>query len=762
MCEFVRRTTFAWMPPDNLTARAARWSARHRWAVLLGWLAFVVVAFAIGSAAGVVLMKDEDYAIGDSRVAQRILGREFSDERAREMVLIQSREGQLERVELEAAVDELVARLSRAPAVASIESPLDPVNSGQLSADGRSAFLTFQITGDPDTAGDRVGPSLAATAAVQRAHPALFVGQVGDGSANDAVSERIADDFQRAEFTSVPVTLLILVLAFGTLVAAGIPLLLGLTAVAAALGLTALLSHLLRVDESINSVILLIGLAVGIDYSLFYLRRVREERARGRSPADALQVAAATSGRAVLVSGLTVMTAMAGMFLMGTRVFESFGAGTMLVVAIAVVGSLTVLPAVLSILGDRVDRGRIPFLRRLSRRGGESRLWTTVLDRVLRRPLLWGGLAAALLVVLTIPAFRLHTASSGVQGLPHDLPVMEVFDRLEKAFPGGPLPAIVVVSAPDVTAPQVRAGVEALTKAALATGEMSEPVGVDVSASRRAARVRIALAGKGTDAESNHALDLLRGSVIPSTIGAVPGVEAHVTGLTADSRDFNDSMKSHAPYVFAFVLGMTFILLLLTFRSIVIPLKAIVLNLLSVGAAYGVLVLVFQDGRLESLLGFQSIGGVTAWLPLFLFVVLFGLSMDYHVLILSRVREAYDGGMPTGTAVAHGIRATASVVTSAAIVMVAVFAIFATLGMIDFKMMGVGLAVAIFLDATIVRAVLLPSTMTLLGDWNWYLPSWLEWLPRMGLEPSTPPLAPVPALHETARPSPEPRTPVGV
>jgi RND superfamily putative drug exporter len=737
------------MPPDNFTARAARWSARHRRAAVLGWLAFVLFAFVVGSNAGVVTMRDEEYGIGDSRAAERVLAREFPTERAREMVLIQSRSDRLGRAELEATVDDLVARLSRVPAVAAIESPLDADNTGQLSKDGRSALLTFQITGDPDSAEDRVEPMLAATAAVQQAHPALFVGQIGDGSASKAIGKRVADDFRQAEFTSLPVTLAILVLAFGALVAAGIPLLLGITAVAGALGLTALFSHVMRVDESINSVILLIGLAVGVDYSLFYLRRVREERARGRSPEEALQTAAATSGRAVLISGVTVMIAMAGMFLMGTRVFESFGVGTVLVVAIAIVGSLTVLPAVLSKLGDRVDRGRVPFLRRLSGREGRSRFWSALVGAVLRRPLLWGGLAATLLIVLTIPAFRLHTASSGVQGLPRDLPVMQVYERTEKAFPGGPLPAIVVVSAPDVTAPQVAAGIEALKKAALATGQMKEPIGVEVSASRHAARVRIALAGSGTDAASNHALDLLRDRVIPSTIGRVPGAEAHTTGLTADSRDFNDSMKSHAPYVFAFVLGMTFLLLLLTFRSIVIPLKAIVLNLLSVGASYGVLVLVFQDGRLESLLGFKSIGGVTAWLPLFLFVVLFGLSMDYHVLILSRVRESYLDGMSTEQAVSHGIRATASVVTSAAIVMVGVFSIFATLGMIDFKMMGVGLAVAVLLDATIVRAVLLPATMTLLGDWNWYLPRWLEWLPR-----GTP--------EASAEPPSRRRTPLGV
>jgi uncharacterized membrane protein YdfJ with MMPL/SSD domain len=707
------------------------------------------VAFVAGSATGLVQMKDEDFAIGDSRAAEKILAEEFPAQRAREIVLVQSRNGPLARPDLAAAVGALVARLEQDPSVASIESPLVAANAGQLSADGRSALLTFQILGDPDSASDRVGPSLAATAAVQRAHPELFIGQVGDGSAGKAIDQRIADDFKKAELTSLPVTLVILVLAFGAFVAAGIPLLLGLTAVFAALGFAAVFSHALPVSPEINSVILLIGLAVGVDYSLFYLRRVREERSHGRSPADALQVAAGTSGRAVLVSGLTVMVAMAGMFLMGTRVFQSFGVGTMLVVAIAVVGSLTVLPAVLSILGDRVDRGRIPFLHRRS--AGRSRLWTTVVEAVLRRPLLWGGLAAALLVALTIPAFRLHTASSGVQGLPHDLPVMKVYDRVEEAFPGGPLPAVVAVTAPDVTAPAVAAGIDALKSAALASGVMADPIGVDVSASKRAARVRIPLAGAGTDGESNHALDVLRGTVIPSTIGRVAGAEAHVTGLTADSRDFNDSMKAHAPYVFAFVLGVTFVLLLVTFRSIVIPAKAVVLNLLSVGASYGVLVLVFQDGRLESLLGFRSIGGVTAWLPLFLFVVLFGLSMDYHVLILSRVREAYDAGMPTDRAVSHGIRATASVVTSAAIVMVGVFAIFATLGLVDFKMMGVGLAVAILLDATIVRAVLLPATMTLLGEWNWYLPRWLDWLPRIGAGKATP-----------TSPGPPNRTPLGV
>jgi RND superfamily putative drug exporter len=427
---------------------------------------------------------------------------------------------------------------------------------------------------------------------------------------------------------------------------------------------------------------------------------------------------------------------MAGMFLMGSRVFESFGMGTVLVVLIAVVGSLTVLPAILALLGDRVDRGRLPFLRPSGGPTRGARAWGAVVRTVLRRPLLWGGLAAALLVALALPAFRLHTANSGAQGLPKDLDVRRIYDRAAAAFPGQPLAAVVVVAAPDVTAPRVRAGIHALEQSALATGLLHGPFAEDVSASRRVARVTIAIAGSGTDATSNRALRLLRGRVIPATVGALPGVQAHTTGMTAQSYDFNASMKSHAPYVFAFVFTLAFLLLLVTFRSIVIPLKAIALNMLSVGAAYGVLVLVFQDGRLHSLLGFTPIGGITSWLPLFLFVILFGLSMDYHVLILSRVREAYDAGMPSREAVGYGIEATASVVTSAALVMVGVFAIFATLSWFDFKTMGVGLAVAVILDATVVRAVLLPAAMALLGDWNWYLPHWLDWLPRMTPETS--------------------------
>jgi uncharacterized membrane protein YdfJ with MMPL/SSD domain len=434
-----------------------------------------------------------------------------------------------------------------------------------------------------------------------------------------------------------------------------------------------------------------------------------------------------------------VMIAMAGMFFAGSIVFQSFAIGTILVVGVSVLGSLTVLPAVLSKLGDNVEKGRVPIIGRMRHRNhGESRVWSWILDRVLRRPVISAVVSAAILIALALPALNMHTANAGTSGLPRDLAVMKVYDRMQAAFPGGPIPLLVAVQADDVTAPQVQAGIDAMSKAAIATGQMSQPVTTTTSPDKSVEVVSIPMQGNGTDDASNIALASLRDQVIPSTIGKVGGVQADVTGMTAGSKDFNDSMTSHLPIVFAFVLGLAFLLLLVTFRSIVVPIKAIVLNLLSVGAAYGILTLVFQEGHGEKLLGFESFGGITSWLPLFLFVILFGLSMDYHVFILSRIREAVDRGMKTDDAVAFGIKQTAGVVTSAAVVMVAVFSIFGSLSMIEFKMMGVGLAAAVLLDATLVRGVLLPATMKLLGEWNWYLPKRLNWLPKISHEHQLP------------------------
>jgi RND superfamily putative drug exporter len=355
-----------------------------------------------------------------------------------------------------------------------------------------------------------------------------------------------------------------------------------------------------------------------------------------------------------------------------------------------------------------------------------------VLNPVLRHPLLSALASGAVLIALAIPALSLHLAVPGPSALPQNLAVVKTYNKIQATFPGDAIPAVVVVRANGANKIQVAQAIQALRAKAAASPLFKQPSTVKVNSAHTVAEVDIPVVGDGNNAASDRALAELRNTLIPATVGAVPHATADVTGETAGSKDFNDTMKSHAPIVFAFVLSAAFLLLLVTFRSLVIPIKAIILNLLSVGAAYGVLVWVFQYGHLESLLGFKSTHSITSWMPLFLFVVLFGLSMDYHVFILSRVREAFDRGSSTEEAVAHGIKSTAGVVSSAAVVMVSVFAIFATLSLLIFKQLGVGLAVAVLLDATLVRGVLLPATMKLLGDWNWYLPRWLDWLPHVG------------------------------
>jgi uncharacterized membrane protein YdfJ with MMPL/SSD domain len=393
-------------------------------------------------------------------------------------------------------------------------------------------------------------------------------------------------------------------------------------------------------------------------------------------------------------------------------------------------GSLTVLPAMLSWLGDRIDKVRVPLISRLGRRDGEPRVWGAVLDRVLRRPLVSALGAIAVLLVLAFPAVKLHTAISGIDALPKSLTEMQSYNRINDAFPSGATPAVVAIAG-DASDPALRVAVSDLRAQALATGAGLDPIHVETAPGGKAMTVAIPLAGKGTDAGSNAALAKLRDDLIPATLGKVGGIEYAVTGDTAASKDWNDAMRSAIPIVFGFVLAFAFVLLLVSFRSVVIPAKAIVMNLLSVAAAYGIVVAVFQWGWGENILDFNSNGGVAAWLPMFLFVILFGLSMDYHVFILSRVREYYDRGLSTEDAVARGIRSTAGVVTSAAAVMVLVFGVFALMPIVDMKEFGIGLAAAILIDATIVRAVLLPATMKLLGRWNWYLPHRLEWLPRL-------------------------------
>jgi len=734
----------------NLAARMGRWSAGHWKTAVFGWLAFVVVAAFLGMQIGTKSIDQNDANVGQSRAADRIINDagfnlDKNGENIKvqgEMVLVQSKTLSAKDPAFKAVIEDVEKTLARFPQVRELRSPLAPGEADLISKDGHSALLQYTPTGTYEEAVLYIDTIVAAVDNVESRHAGFLVDETGSVSTQKAVQSSIQGGLKTAGLVSIPLTIIILMIVLGSLVAALIPLLLGITSVVAASGLIAFASQGVPMSENIMEVVLLVGLAVGVDYSLFYLRREREERRAGRSEGAALEAAAATSGRAVLVSGVTVLIAMAGMFLSGSKEFMSFSVGTMIVVAVAMVGSLTVLPALLSKLGDRVEKGRIPFVHRFRRGSGESRVWGSILDAVLRRPVVSALAAGAVLVALAVPALGMHTTQTGTEGI--RIAAIEPVERVIKAYPGTPEPAVVAIKAADVNAAPVREAIAELERKALATGQMNAPIDVTTNPDGTVAKVEIPLDGKGTDDASNAALATLRGTLLPQTLGQVDGVEYAVTGLTANSKDFNESQVKAIPLVFGFVLLLAFGLLLATFRSIVIAVKAIILNLLSVAAAYGMLVAVFQWGWGENLLDFQSNGGIANWLPVFLFVILFGLSMDYHVFILSRIREAYDRGLSTDEAIAHGIKTTAGTVTSAAVVMVGVFSVFTLLPYVDLKEMGIGLAAAVLIDATIVRAVLLPASMKLLGDSNWYLPKWLQWLPRLEHE-SAPAATPVPA-----------------
>ena len=724
----------------RLTGATGRWSATHPWTAIIAWLGCVVVLLVAGHLAGTIQLPDSEQYVGQTEQAEQMMSRDFP-QHATEYVLFDSPSLRVGAPAYQAAIRDVLAGIQATRQVTQVHSPLDPAYANQISANRHAALLQFQITGNINDDATQVVPVLAAVRAAAAAHPQVQIAETGTASIDKAVDDTVFGDLHRAEALSFPITLVVLLIAFGAVVAALLPLGLAVMAILAATGLLAFTSHLSGASVEATSVMLCIGLAVGVDYSMFYVKREREERAAGRTVLDAIEVAAGTSGRSVLISGLTVLAAMSAMFLTGDKVFYGMAQGAMLVVACAVIGSLTLLPALLALLGDRVDRGQLPFISRLRRPAGQSRVWTAILDRTLARPALTAAVSTCVLVALAVPLLRLHTAQPGVTDLPQNTPAVQTYNRIQQVFPGGPAPALVAVEAPDVTSPAMAAAGQAFERAALATGQMNQPITFIVNPADTAAIIQVPLAGTGDNTASDQALATLRDKVIPATLGQVPGVRVAVAGVTASTVDFNTVFKQRTVWVFAFILLLAFVLLLISFRSIVIPITAVILNLLSIGAAYGVIVALFEWGWGQSLLGFTSTHSITSWLPLFMFVVLFGLSMDYHVFILSRIRESYDRTRDTGQAVAHGIKISAGVVTAAAVVMVFVFLSFVTLSMVEFKEMAIGLAVAVLFDATIVRACLLPATMTLLGPRNWYLPRWLEWLPQISRSTPPPPSA---------------------
>jgi RND superfamily putative drug exporter len=732
---------------QSLTTRIGRWSANHPWAAIAVWLCFVVASLVAGGLAGTVKATAEDSLHGELASADRIeRSGAFPDEPATESVLIAARTGDLDLAQARAAAADLSGRMRALPAVAAVAAP--------VTAPHRDALLVeVEMAGSAQDADARVGPLLEVTAGVQQRYPALRVEQAGSASVAKALTETLEADFRKAELISVPVALVILLFSFGALIAAGVPVVLALTAVAGALGLAQLASHIFPAGELVNSIVLLIGMAVGVDYSLFYLRREREERARGRDHRGAVEIAAATSGHAVLVSGIAVMIAMASLYLVGDNTFSSMATGSILVVGVAMLGSLTVLPAVLVALGRWVDRPRVPLLGRRIQRAERNRFWAAVLRPALRAPLVTFVLSAGVLVIVALPALDMNLKRPALTDLPRTIPVLRTYDRLAQAFPSNDLGTSHTVAIRTDTAGRraVEREIANLSARIADDGLFAhdrEPA-VRTSGDGTVFLVTVRVAGASDSPQAQQSLSQLRDRLLPQTVGTVSGTEWAVAGRTASDADFRDRVGAGLPLVVAFVFGMTFLVMLLTFRSVVVAATSILLNVLSVAASYGLLVLVFQQTWAEDLLGFTSNGAVVSWLPLMLFVILFGLSMDYHVFVVSRIREAARRGVPTRLAIEEGIVSSASTVSSAAIIMVAVFAIFATLSIVEFKQLGVGLAAAILIDATVIRALVLPSLMRLLGEANWWAPRFLagRGRPVTGVAPDeadTQVIAPVP------------------
>lgn len=715
------------MPYRNLAERAGSWSARHWKTALFGWLIFVIAAIAAGSVAGTKSQADPGFT-GETAKAQKVIRQAGFVTAVQESVLVQSKTMQASDPVFKSVIYDIAAAISKQPEAINLRTPLQLGGQSLISPDQHSAIIQFQAKGEALDASKKIQPVEDAVNAQQKAHPQFLIAEFGEASANNELNKTFEEDFKRAESGTFIITLVILLAAFGSAVAAGVPVILAFSGVLAATGLATLISHLYAAGDQTKYVILLVGMAVGVDYSLFYVRREREERAKGLSSDHALVKTASTSGMAILVSGITVFIAMASMVFSGNNIFISIALGSMIMVAVALIGSLSVLPSIIHKLGDAINKGRIPFFGKNLQSTKESKLWSWILGKVLRRPWLSAILSAAILIALALPILKMHTQLTGFTDLPKDVPIVKTYSAIQKAFPGEQVPAVVVIKAANVETATVQGQISSLKTKALASGQMFEPITSRTNPGGTVEVISIPIQGDGSNGASKAALDSLRKNIIPAVFGGSAS-QAYVTGQTAGTTDFNNSIKLHMPLVIAFVLILVFILLLISFRSIVIPVTAVILNLLSVGAAYGVLVLVFQHHWAEDILNFQSSGAITSWLPLFLFVILFGLSMDYHIFIVSRIKESADAGMETHKAVAAGIKRTAGVVTAAAIVMIAVFAVFITLSYLDFKQMGFGLAAAILIDVTLVRAVLLPSVMSLLGKWNWYLPKWLEWLP---------------------------------
>ncbi|MFH8493893.1 MMPL family transporter [Streptomyces coeruleorubidus] len=708
---------------NSLSVRVARWSARHPWRAIAGWLVFVALCLGAGSAVGTNSAKTADYRVGEAGRAEALAAEAHLERRAAEQVLISSRSGgALDEGAARAAADDLTDRMRRLPEVAGVADPL-------LSEDRRILMVEVALKGEERDAKDKVDALVAQTSAVQKSHPGLLLEETGSPSVSKGVDQQRSDDLALSEAITLPVTLVTLMVVFGSVTMAGVPLLLALSSIAAAVGLSMVVSHVSPDAGVGTNVILMIGLAVGVDYTLFYLKREREERARsgGRLSSEALvELAAATSGRAVVVSGLAVVASTATLYLASDVIFSSLATGTIVVVLVAVASSLTALPALLVKLGRRAERRA---LRRAERgkparrvRGGTSggRLWNALLRPAARHPLATLCVSVVALLALVVPLAGLKITEMSRDTHSRDIPAMKVYDRLNEAFPEQRVTHQIVVRAAASRSPEVGGALREVARRAAADPLFTDASRIRSSADGRTSTLELKVPHLGNSDQAYESLDRLRDDFLPATVGRITGAEYGVSGDVARYADYPAHQNGKLPLVLGALLLVTFAMTVYAFRSVVLGLLGVGLNLLSAAAALGLLVLVFQGTWAEGLLDFRSTGSIGSRVPLFLFVILFGLSMDYQVFVVSRIREAVLAGVPTRQAVLDGIRSSASVVTSAAVVMTTVFTSFVFLHIIEMKQMGFVLASAVLIDAFVVRVMVLPAAMLLLGEASWW------------------------------------------
>jgi RND superfamily putative drug exporter len=701
----------------NAVTRTAHWSATHPWWALGIWVAFVAAALMVGGAAGTRQATNADLSIGQSALATELAKSGGLAEQPVEAILVTAPQGgSLDRQSAARAASDAVGRLKGLSAVES--------TGGQaLSADGRAMVVPVTMSGDPDTAADRVQPLVKAVDAAQAAHPGVRIELVGPETIKDALNTMLGEQVGRATVLSLPITLVVMMFVCGAIIAAGVPVLLALSSVLAGLGLWGVTSQLVPDPGPVSELVVLMGMAVGVDYALFYLKRFREERALGKEKIDAVDIAAATSGHSVLVSGTVVILSMGALYLAGNLAFTAIATGSILVVAISMASSLTVLPALLMLFGRSLERPRVPIVWRFQGRGGRTRVWSPLLRPALRHPAASLLLSVVALLALALPALHLHLKATGVDDLPRSMPSMQAEERLTQFFPIQSDTHLVAVEAPEAGAAKIRGALDDLVartaKDPLFTSTPAPEV--RISDDGRYGVVHIGTRFSSNSPKARASLAELRDDLLPATVGTLPGAKWAVGGSdVAYDVDYRAAVVDRMPWVLGFALALTFVVTALAFRSVVLALVTVVLNMLSAAASFGVLALVFQRTWADSLLDFQSTGRVVAWLPLTLFVILLGLSMDYHVFVVGRIREAARAGLPVREAVEQGITRSAGVVTGAALVMISVFALFASLSFVEMKQLGVGMACAVLLDATLIRIVVLPSVIALLGQRTWW------------------------------------------